>query len=137
MSLLARKDWSNAAAFIELHDNAELTVYCKFYNENGKGHFGNETEVLGKLEGCPEIPQAIIKDEAIKSFMNSLRKIFSPQKVKYQRIILNQKEINEAEIRRKVFMKKFWKQNELELISFFNEIWRKAKENNPWLTYEL
>ena len=34
-------------------------------------------------------------------------------------------------------MKKFWAQNELELVAFFNDIWRKAKENEPCLTYEV
>ena len=135
--LLAKKTWQNASAFIESHENGTITVYCKFYDENGRGHFGNRTEVLGKLEGYPEVPQEIIKNVEIKSFMNRLRKIFAPKKVKYQTIVLNQNEIEKAERDVKLFMKKFLSKNNEELTQFFNEIWKKAKENNSWLTYEL
>ena len=135
--LLSKKTWKNAAAFIEVNENGELSVFCKFYDEVGRGHFGSRTEVLGKLEGYPEIPQEVIKKIEIKSFSNFLRKIFAPEKVKYQRIVLNQKEIERAERNRSLFMKKFQQKSKEELTSFFNEVWRKAKENNSWLTYEL
>ena len=135
--ILSRKNWSNAAAFIEVNENGELSVYCKFYDENGRGHFGNRTEVLGKLEGYPEIPREKITKVEVKNFLNPLRRIFATEKVKYQTIVVNQREIEDAEKRRSIFMKKFWAQNELELVAFFNDIWRKAKENEPTLTYEV
>ena len=135
--ILSQKRWSNASAFIKLHENGNITVYCKFYDDFGKGHFGCETDVLGKLEGFPEIPQEVIKKIEIKSFSNFLRKIFAPEKVKYQTRVLNKHEIINAEKRRSAFMKKFWAQNELELVAFFNDLWKKAKENEPSLTYEV
>ena len=135
--ILSRKNWSNASAFIKLHENGDLTVYCKFYDEKGRGHFGCETDILGKLEGFPEIPKEKVMKEEIKTFLTPLRRLFAPQTIKYQTIVLNKHEIEDAEKRRSIFMKKFWAQNELELVAFFNDLWKKAKENEPSLTYEV
>ena len=135
--LLSKKTWINAAAFIEVNENGELSVFCKFYDEVGRGHFGSRTEVLGKLEGYPEIPQEVIKKIEIKSFSNFLRKIFAPKTIEYQKIVLNHREIEDAYKKRKIFMKNFLEKSDEELSHFYNEVWRKAKENNSWLSYEL
>ncbi len=51
--LLARKDWSNAAAFIEMFsENGNVRVYGKFYMEDGwrrRGYGGPITETLGTV----------------------------------------------------------------------------------------
>ena len=48
--LLARKDWSNAAAFVSMNpENGNVVVYGKFYVEEGfrrRGYGGPTTEVL-------------------------------------------------------------------------------------------
>ena len=57
--LLARKDWSNAAAFIEMNpENNEVRVYGKFYMEDGwrrRGFGGPITETLGTVP--PELQE--------------------------------------------------------------------------------
>ncbi|MBP5698854.1 MAG: hypothetical protein J6W96_04955 [Alphaproteobacteria bacterium] len=54
--LVARKKWSNAAAFIELNPkNGEVRVYGKFY-DNGRGYGGPSTEILGIM------PKSLIKE---------------------------------------------------------------------------
>lgn len=48
-TLIARKDWSNAAAFIELNkENGEVKVYGKFYMDR-RGYEGPSTEVLAVM----------------------------------------------------------------------------------------
>ena len=48
--LVARKDWSNAAAFIQLNpQNGEIIVYGKFYEDDGRrrrSYSGPDTDVL-------------------------------------------------------------------------------------------
>lgn len=52
-TLIARKDWSNAAAFIECNpENGKVRVYGKFYMDEGwrrRGYGGPITEILGTV----------------------------------------------------------------------------------------
>jgi len=51
--LLARKNWSNAAAFVSMNpENGNVIVYGKFYEDDGwrrRGYGGPSTEVLGTV----------------------------------------------------------------------------------------
>jgi hypothetical protein len=48
--ILARKNWSNAAAFVSMNPtNGEVRVYGKFYEDDGlrrRGYGGPSTEIL-------------------------------------------------------------------------------------------
>lgn len=48
--LLARKNWSNAAALIEFNpETNEVRVYGKFYDDRGRGCPGPDTEALATV----------------------------------------------------------------------------------------
>ena len=50
-TLIARKDWANAAAFIELNkENGEVRVYSKFYKDRQE-YEGPTTDVLAVMSG--------------------------------------------------------------------------------------
>lgn len=95
-TLIARNDWSNAAAFIEFNpENGKVRVYGKFYMDDGwrrRGYGGPVTEWLAEMP-------AALQEEAKKIGWRDQK---SP-----------------------------------ELAKFCQDIWKKAKEVEPWFKYPV
>ena len=120
--IIELKRWSNMTAFIKVDDLGNIYISAKWYDEYGKGHFIDKTKTLANIDDMPKMPEKKVESVFINTFKNHLRRIFTPNKVRYSKKIINQTEIDEAE-------------NQIEL--FLKPIWEKAKKEYSWLNYPL
>ena len=109
--LIARKQINEGVAFLQGNTiNGNLTIYYKFYDENGKGHRSEPTPPIQGISylDCPNVPRIELATQIVDSFTNKLRQIFCPQKVKKITTVLNQAEIDTAKEQYDAFCQKAW-----------------------------